>query len=176
MNIYDLQALVVNVYTIGGIVGLFSLAILRYVLRDDPYRFEIVLMKPGVNQHFELKGKSLNFDFRYDDKGEAKTFNVKSDRLYRIKLGWRARLKYWFRGRQALFWVQFREGSDEPVNLPKYEVSARILHEVNESRALDKAMDSEFKVPWDLKKFVIVFGVIVIGAIVYLYMTGQVTP
>jgi len=134
------------------------------------YQFEIVFMKPGVNPHKFIRGSSLDFVYEH----ESNKYNITSDRLYRVKPGLFTRIMFILKGINQRFIVVFQKGKKTPIAPQKVEVSSRILNEVKESRALDKALRGEWSIPWDLKKILLVMGFIVLVAVVYLVVTGQV--
>jgi hypothetical protein len=128
-------------------------------------------MTPGVNYHKRIKGDSLEFSFK---DGETE-YQVKSDRLYRVKVGRLTGLWFRLRGIKKRFKIGFQDKKTEAIQVPdQVKVSSRLMKEVNESRALDKAMRGEFKVPLDLKKILLIMGFIVVVIIAYVLVTGEV--
>ncbi len=142
---------------------------LRIKLRKKPYAFEMIFMRPGVNKHILVRGDKLNFTHEIDKK----KYKVQPDRLYRVKPS--KLLKFWmkFTGVKEKFIVSYQHKKTSPIFTKGVKVSTRILKEVNESRALGKAMRSEFKVSMDLKKILMIVGVVVIGIIAYLIVMGD---
>lgn len=135
------------------------------------YQFEIVFMRPGVNDHIFVRGDSLDFEHEHD----SKKFNITSDRLYRVKPGIFTRFMFKLKGINQRFIVSFQKDKKTPISPQSVKVSSRILNEVKSSRALDKALRGEFAVPMDLKKLIIIMEFIALVAVVYVLMTGQVT-
>ncbi len=65
--------------------ALIVILILRLGLKGKPYRFEIIVMKPGVNEHLERESEDLEFQTEYHTGPDKKTIQIKSDRLYRTQ-------------------------------------------------------------------------------------------
>ena len=158
-----------------GIVGLLSPLVvwvmLRTVFKLKSYRFKMIFMSPGINKHFTVFGDTLNFEH---EDGE-KEYEIKAERLYRFKPKLLKKIWYKLRGVKANFVVVYQHNKTEPVAPVNVSVSARILKEVSESRALDKALRSEFKVPWDLKKILMVIGFLVIAVVVWVVISGEIS-
>lgn len=153
------------------IIGICIFLIFWKIVRvSNPYEFVLVFMNPGVNDHVIVRESSMNFDYKY----KKKKYSIKSINLYRVKPRIFTRLIFKIRGIKQRFLIIFQHRKKTPISPIKVKVSARILNEVNESRALDKALRSEFHVPMDLKKLLMIMGFIVIVAVVYLVVTGQV--
>lgn len=140
----------------------------RRLLKKEPYTFILVFMRPGVNDHVTVRGSSLDFKHEHGKK----EYEVKSDRLYRVKPRFPVRFWWWFIGVKEKFITVYRHKQTVPVEPIPVQVTARILKEVNESRALGQAMKSEFKVPMDLKKLLMIVGFLVLVAIVYVLVMG----
>lgn len=151
------------------LVGVFSLALIRRLLKSDPYQFEIVLMSPGVNDHQIVSGVELEWEFEHD----GKTYEIKSDRLYRVKVGRVVGLWFYLRGIKKRFLIVFQHEKTEPITAEEVDVSTRVLKKVNESKALGKALRSQFAVPMDLKKILLIIGFIVVVVIAYVMVTGE---
>ena len=153
------------------IIVIFFMSYLIWRVRvKEIYQFEIVFMRPGVNPHKFVRGNSLDFEHEH----ESKKYKITSDRLYRVKPPIFTRFIFMLNGINQRFIVVFQKGKKKPISPQDVTVSSRILNEVKESRALDKALRGEWSVPWDLKKILIVMGFIVIVAIAYLVVTGEV--
>jgi hypothetical protein len=149
---------------------IFSLALIRHLLKTEPYEFVLVLMNPGVNDHVIVKGPELEFSHTHD----GKDYEVKSDRLYRVKVGRLTSLWFYLRGIKKRFLIVFQHEKSKPVTAQTVKVSTRVLKKVNESRALGKALRSQFAVPMDLKKILMIIGFLVIVVIAYVIVTGEV--
>jgi len=145
-------------------------AFLKTIFKGGRYQFELVFMGPGVNQHEMIRGNSLDFEHDHD----SKKFKITSDRLYRVKPGILKRLLFKFVGINQKFIVIYQKGKKLPVSPVDIKISSRVLGEVKESRALDKALRSEFAVPMDLKKILMIMGFLIIAVIAWLVVTGQV--
>lgn len=144
--------------------------ILRSVLKKKPYLFKMCFMTPGVDSHFTVYGDKLDFKHKVGEK----EYVIKAERLYRIKPGILRKIVYKFRGIKESFIIVYQDNQTEPLAPVKVKVSARILKEVSESRALDKALRAEFKVPWDLRKILMVIGFLVVAIIVWVLISGEV--
>lgn len=153
------------------IVPVLGLLILRVVLKKPPYKFKMVFMTPGVDKHFTVYGDSLDFKHKVGDQ----EYEIKAERLYRFKPGRARKILHKFRGIKESFVIVYQYEKTEPLAPVTVKVSARILKEVSESRALDKALRSEFSVPWDLKKIIMVIGFLVLAVIVWVVISGEVT-
>ncbi len=143
---------------------------LRVILKKKPYEFDLVFMEPGVNRHSFIRGDSLEFEHKVNDK----TFKIKPDRLYRVKPGLIGGIKMRLMSVTTRFIVVYQMGKTEPTQPEEVKVSSRILKEVHESRALDKSFRSEFSSPMDLKKILLIVGFLVIAVIVYILVSGEV--
>lgn len=152
------------------VIPILGFIILRIVLKREPYEFDMVFMKPGVNDHVMIRGSSLDFEHEID----GKKYEIKSDRLYRVKPGFPVRIWMKIRSVRERFTVVYPDTKTEPIAPVEVGVTARILKEVNESRALDKALRSEFKVPMDMKKILLIIGFLVICSIIYVLMSGEI--
>jgi hypothetical protein len=129
--------------------------LLKY--RGDPFQFELVLMRPGVNIHKRITGSELEF--------ETKDGGVKVSPLERIL--------FKLRGIERRFIVTFQHGETDPIKpLDGIDITSRVLKQVNESRALDKALRGEFKMGTDLKKLIMIIGVILVVVIAYVLYSG----
>lgn len=151
-----------NVSAIIGERGLGNLG------RSKPYQFDLIMMSPGVNDHYRIEGENLEFEHAHD----GKKYEVKADRLYRVRVGlW---MSLWFRvkGIKQRFLIAFHHKKTSPIKPVDVKVSARVLKEVNESRALGKALRSEFRVPFDLKKILLIMGFVVVVVIAYVMVMG----
>ena len=133
------------------------------------YQYEIIFMKPGVNEHKMIRGDDLDFLYKYG----SVDYEITSERIYRVKPGIITRFKFMLVGINQRFMVIFQEGKTVPLEPVKVKVSTRILGEVKDSRALFKALKNEFAMPMDLKKIIIIVACVVIVALVYLVATGQ---
>lgn len=149
------------------LVPLLIIAV-RRILKKEPYEFILVFMRPGVNDHVSVRGSSLDFEHEY----EKKAYKIQSDRLYRVKPRFPVRVWWKFIGVSERFQTVFQHKNTSPIGPIPVQVTSRILKEVHESRALDKAMRSEFKVPMDLKKILMVIGFIVLVAVIYVLVMG----
>ena len=160
-------------YILGGILvtvtGLIGYLVLRNFVRSKPYQFDLILMKPGVNDHFRIEGDSLEFEHEQD----GKKYQVKADRLYRVRVGKMTSLWFMLKGIRKRFLIAFHHEKTKPIEPVEIKVTARVLKEVNESRALGKALRGEFKLPMDLKKILLVMGFIVVVIIAYVMVTGE---
>ena len=153
------------------IVPITVFMILRSVLKKPPYLFRMCFMTPGVDKHFTVYGDSLDFTHEIDEK----KYEIKAERLYRFKPSLARKIFYKFRGIKQCFIIVYQHKKTDPLAPVDVKVSARILKEVSESRALDKALRSEFSVPWDLKKILMVIGFLVIAIIVWVVISGDVS-
>lgn len=160
----------VVIMMLAFIVCLFSLALIRRFLKSDPYQFEIVLMSPGVNDHQIISGAALEWEFTH----EKKKYQIKSERLYRVKVRLPLRVWFYLRGIKQRFLIVFQHKKTKPVTAEEVEVSTRVLKKVNESKALGKALRSQFAVPMDLKKILLIIGFLVVVVIAYVMVTGEV--
>lgn len=166
LNIIFLMARVILGLLVMVIVGI----VIRFLLKKKPYLFELVVMTPGVNKHILVYTDALEFD--HDE--ENLNLKIDSDRLFRVKPSFRERMIFRVRGVKNKFMVIYRKGKKTPVSFETADVSARVLKIIDESRALSKAMESEFSIPWDLKKAVIALGFLIIVVVAWLVATGQV--
>jgi len=154
-----------------GALMIFVYVIVRWRLNvTKKYQFELIFMKPGVNDHEMIRGDELSFNH----KRETKDFKITSERLYRVKPPIMKRIQFKLVGINQRFIVVFQDGKKDPIQPVNVNVSSRILSEVKDSRALFKALKNEFSIPMDLKRIVIIIGGIMIVALVYLVATGQV--
>jgi len=174
MVLSDLMALSLE-WKIGILVTFSLCGIMLYFLfkiasRGDQYQFELVFMDAGVNKHIFTRKNELNFGYEND----SETYQIKSDRLYRVKPGLIGRLIYKLKGINQGFIVIFQKEKKVPVAPVDVKITSNVLGEVRDSRALSKAFKAEFSVPMDLKKILIIMGCAVIGVLVFLVMTGQV--
>ena len=163
------------IYLIGwSVLGVSSsiliALILRVLIEKKQYRIEMIFMTPGLNDHQEVDGNEL--DFKHKVGGTE--YEVKAERLYRLKPGFLKGLWYKYKGIKTSFIVVYQHEKTEPVAPVAVAVSARILKKVSESRALDKALRSEFSVPWDLKKILMVIGFLVIAVVIWFLISGDV--
>lgn len=152
------------------VIPILGIIIARIVLKCEPYEFDMVFMKPGVNDHVMIRGSSL--DFKHEIDGTE--YEIKSDRLYRVKPGFPVRIWMKIRSVRGRFTVVYPHKKTEPIAPTEISVTARILKEVKESRALDKALRGEFKVPMDMKKILLIIGFIVIVSVIYVLMSGEI--
>ena len=152
------------------IVPVLLFMMLRITLKKKPYKFKMIFMTPGLDNHVTVYGDALDFSHSID----RKEYQIKAERLYRLKP--KILRKIWFKlqGVKENFIVVYQQGKTDPVAPVDVKVSARILKEVSESRALDKALRSEFAVPWDLKKILMVVGFLVIVVVVWVLMSGEI--
>lgn len=158
-------------YVVAGVIlPIMGIYLLRVAFKLEPYEFMLIFMKPGVNKHKMIRGSSLEFEHKY----ELDTYAIKSDRLYRSKPGKLRKIYMKVRGVQERFFVVYQDKKKEPIAPPEVKVSAEILREVNESRALDKALRSEFHVPMDLKKILLIIGFLIVVIVAYVMVTGEV--
>jgi hypothetical protein len=141
---------------VGILIGLFVIYLKKG--RKEPYEFLVINMRAGVNAHKKIKGESLEFETTIDNK----KIKIMPDRLYRVKSGRVRKILDRFYGIKQRFLVIYQKGKKEPIKPPSVKVSARILKQVNESRALGKSLSSEFSVPMDLKKILIIFGFVLV--------------
>lgn len=151
-----------------GVLAVLTLFAVRRYLKKKPYEFILVFMRPGVNDHVKVRGSSLDFKHEHGNK----KYEIKSDRLYRVKPRFPVRVWWWFIGVKERFLTVYRHKQTVPIAPIPVQVTARILKEVHESRALGMAMRSEFKVPMDLKKILMIVGFLVLVAIVYVLVMG----
>ena len=154
----------------GIVIPILGLIIARIVLKRKPYEFEMVFMRPGVNDHVMIRGSSLDFEHEIN----GKKYEIKSDRLYRVKPGLPVRIWMKIRSVRERFTVVYPYKKTKAISPPDVTVTARILKEVNESRALDRALRSEFKVPMDMKKILLIIGFLVICSVIYVLMSGDI--
>lgn len=136
---------------------------------ENVYQFETVFMRPGLNEHNFTRGDEL--DFQHDH--ESKKYEIKSERIYRVKPGLKTRIQFKIVGLRQRFIIVFQHEKTEPLKPVNVKISARILAEVADSQALKKALKNEFAVPMELKKIVIIAGLVIIAAVIYLVATGQ---
>lgn len=153
------------------IVPVLAFLILRVVLKKDPYKFKMIFRTPGVDKHFSVYGDSLDFKHKIG----SDEYEIKAERLYRLKPGRARKILHKIRGIKESFVIVYQAEKTEPLAPVTVKVSSRILKEVSESRALDKALRSEFKVPWDMKKILMVIGFLVVAVIVWVVISGDVT-
>ena len=154
------------------IIGLaLVFLILRSVLKKPPYLVKMIFMTPGVDKHETVYGDSLDFNHKIGNK----TYKIKAERLYRFKPKLPRKILHKFRGIKQCFIIVYQDKKTEPLAPVDVKASARIIKEVSESRALDKALKSEFSVPWDLKKILMVIGFLVIAIIVWVVISGDVS-
>jgi len=133
------------------------------------YQFEMIFMKPGVNEHEFFKSENLDFEHDHD----SKKYKIKSERIYRVKPGLFTRIKFKLMGINQLFIIAFQAGKTEPIKPGPVKITSRILGEVKDSQALKKALKNEFAIPMDLKKIVIIIGCVLLAVVVFLVATGQ---
>lgn len=150
--------------------GVILYFILKVLSMGEKYQFELVFMDAGVNKHIFTRKNELNFEH----KNNSKTYQIKSDRLYRVKPGIMGRLIYKLKGINQGFIVIFQKGKESPVAPVDVKITSNVLGEVRDSRALSKAFKAEFSVPMDLKKILIIMALVVIAVLAFLVMTGQV--
>ena len=160
---------------VGIIVPVLLFMMLRIALKKKPYKFKMIFRTPGLDTHFTVYGDNLDFSHKIAEK----EYEIKAERLYRLKpnrLKPKILTKIWFKiqGVKESFIIVYLHGKTEPLAPVNVAVSARILKEVSESRALDKALRSEFSVPWDLKKILMVVGFLVIAVVVWVLISGEV--
>lgn len=148
----------------------FLIYLIWRVRVKKPYQFEIIFMKSGFNDHVFIRGDSLDFTHDHD----SKKYTIKSDRLYRVKPSIAMRVYFKLVGISQGFLIVFQKGKKIPVSPADVKISSRVLNEVKESRALDKALKNEFHVQMDLKRIIIILGVVILGIVIYLVATGQV--
>lgn len=155
-----------------GVSVLASLVIL-YMLRNfyklESYEFMMIFMNAGVNKHELIRGNQLDFKHKIG----TREIEIKSDRLYRVKSGKLRGFYMILRGIKQRFIVVYQDTKTEPISPPEVKVSANVLREVNESRALDKALRSEFSVPMDTKKILLIIGFVIVVIIAYVMVTGE---
>ena len=153
------------------VVPVLVFLILQVWLKKPPYRFKMIFRTPGVDAHETVYGDTL--DFKHKIKNQE--YEIKAERLYRYKPGIARKMLNKFRGIKETFFIVYLDQKTEPLAPVKVKVSARILKEVSESRALDKALRSEFKVPWDMKKILMVIGFLIVAVIVWVVISGDIT-
>lgn len=158
------------ILSIIGIVSLLLIYLIWRVTVKKVYQFELIFMRAGVNDHIFLRESRLSFTHEYN----AKEYKITSDRLYRVKPPIFTRLIFKLKGIKQRFIVIFQKGKKTPIKPIEVSVSSRVLDEVRKSRALDRALRSEFALPMDLKKIIIILGFVVVVIISYLVVTGQV--
>ena len=156
---------------VGIIVPVLLFLMLRIALKKKAYKFNMIFRTPGLDTHFTVYGDTLDFSH----KVEEKEYEIKAERLYRLKPKILKKMWYKLRGIKESFIIVYLNGKTEPLAPVKVEVSARILKEVSESRALDKALRSEFAVPWDLKKILMVVGFLVIAVVIWVVISGEIS-
>lgn len=166
MKIINLALMMIS----GVAASILMFLTARIFLKKKPYEFEMVFMRPGVNEHKMIRGASLDSEYEID--GEK--YEITSDRLYRVKPRFPVRIFMRLRSIEQRFIVVYSHKKKDPIEPVDVTVTARILKEVNESRALDRAMRSEFKVPMDMKKILMILGVLIISAVIYVLMTGEI--
>ncbi len=152
------------------VIPTLGIIVLRIILKREPYEFELIFMRPGVDDHEKIRGSSLDFEHEID----GKKYRIEPDRLYRIKPGIGGKIWRGITGVKESFLVIYQHKKRNPISTPNVQISARILKEVHESRALGTALKSEFKVPMDLKKLALIIGFVVIAAVVYVLVTGEI--
>ncbi len=156
---------------LGVAASILIALIIRVLIKKTKYRIEMVFMTPGLNDHQVVDGDELDFTHTVGEKKYA----VKAERLYRLKPGFLKGLWCKYKGIKTSFIVVYQHNKTDPVAPVTVAVSARILKKVSESRALDKALKSEFSAPWDLKKILMVIGFLVIAIVVWYLISGDVT-
>lgn len=147
-----------------------GLIVAKRYRKKKPYKFNMIFRTPGLDTHFTVFGDCLDFSHKVAEK----EYEIKAERLYRLKPKIITKIWYKLRGIKESFIIVYLHGKTEPLAPVEVEVSARILKEVSESRALDKALRSEFSVPWDLKKILMVVGFLVIAVVVWMIMSGEI--
>ncbi len=152
------------------IVPALSFMILRIVLKKPPYQFKMIFRSPGVDEHITVYGDKLDFE----QEIEKKKYAIKAERLYRVKPGLWMRIFNKFRGVKESFVIIYLHNKKTALAPVTVHASARIIYEVSQSRALNKAFSSEFSVPWDLKKILMVIGFLVVAVIIYVVISGDV--
>ncbi len=161
----------VMVAMIGLVSVILVYLILRRFFKKKAYRFEMIFMTPGIDDHHTVYDDELSFEHEVGNK----TYDIKAERLYRLKPGFLGKLGDKIVGVKERFIVVYQHNETEPIAPGEIAVSARILKEVGESSALDNALRSEFNVPWDLKKILMIIGFLVIAVIVWFLISGDVT-
>lgn len=155
------------------ILGLSMYIVYALVTRrlnvKNRYQFETVFMRPGLNDHKFTRGDELDFQHDHD----SKKYEIKSERIYRVKPGLKTRIQFKIVGIRQRFIIVFQDNKTEPLTPVNVKISARILAEVADSQALKKALKNEFSVPMELKRIVIIIGLVILAAVIYLVATGQ---
>lgn len=157
-------------FLIGLLIGLIFFMVFKILFKSPGrYQFNLIFMTPGVNPHETVYNDELEFSHEFRNR----TYEIKADRLYRLRPG-KAR-KYFNRLRNVreVFTVAYLYKKTKPLGPISVNVSNRILKEVNESRALDRGMRGEFKLPMDMKKLLMVVGVIVVVIVAYILVSGD---
>lgn len=129
----------------------------------------MIFMRPGVNDHEFFRSENLDFNHDHD----SKKYEIKSERIYRVKPGLLKRIQFRIVGINQLFIIAFQDGKTEPIKPGTVIITSRSLGEVNDSQALKKALKNEFAIPMDLKKIVIIIGCVLLAVVVILVATGQ---
>ena len=144
--------------------------VIRVSFKKQPYQFKMIFMTPGIDDHVTEYGDKLDLTVDVNDK----EYEIKAERLYRLKPKVHQRLWNKGRGIKQSFITVYQHEKTEPLAPVTVKVSSRILKEVSESRALDKALRSEFKVPWNLKTILMVIGFLVVAVVIYFVISGDV--
>ena len=156
--------------TVLGALMIFVYLIVSWRLNvTKKYKFEMIFMKPGVNEHEFFRSEDLDVEHDHD----SKKYEIKSERIYRVKPGLLKRIHFRIVGINQLFIIAFQAGKTEPIKPGSVKVTSRILGEVKDSQALKKALKNEFAIPMDLKKIVIIIGCVLLAVVVFLVATGQ---
>ena len=163
--------IILIVELVGGVALIGGLVLRKRVFTGEPYEFEMILMNPGINKHELIRGGCLEFKHKIGDK----EYEIKPDRLYRVKPRRLDKIIMRVKSVKKRFAVVYQYEKNEPIKPESVKVTAQLLKEVNESRALDKALRSEFSIPFDLKKILLVVGVLVVAVIVYVLVSAEVT-
>lgn len=159
-----------TVILIAVIFVMLIFLMIRVRFKAKAYEFDLVLMRPGVNKHIRISNDELEFE--HTENG--KKYKINPDRIARVKVGRITSAIFRVRGIKKRFLIVFQHKKTESISAKAPKVSGRVLKQVNESRALGKAMSSEFKLPMDLKKILLIMGFIVVVIIAYVLVTGEV--
>lgn len=130
------------------------------------YEFEIVVLKPGINDHSVHINENMNHEYE--------SYKIKPENLFKVSPGIFDRIRYRIQGIDSKFMVIFQETEDTPISYETPKYSSRVLKTVSTSKALSSALKDEFAKALDPKKFFMYFMLIVGAIIAYLVITGQI--
>lgn len=160
--------LIFNILIRVAIVLMLGLLILiwRKNRRAPSYEFRIGTMADGLNTWDVVNNEAL--EFNHGD------YEVKPDALYKIRPGFRARLRWKLENVKGGFMIVFKKGTPQAIRYGKPSRSAETLLTIQESRALGQALKDEFRHALGGKTIFMVIAVVVVGVLVYYFYTGRI--